>query len=222
MPEVDGAGGGDAPAARPYHHGDLPAALLDAVAALIREEGLEAVTLRAAARRAGVSHAAPAHHFGDKQGLLAAFADQGFERFAAALTNARSARSGTPAETLTAMGHAYLNFASEHRPWFEVMFRPELVGDHALGLVGPGGEAFTALLDQVTACFEPATTETEVLGIALSVWATTHGLAHLLLDGPLEHMQLGPTDALTDAVLTNVAAGMRAHPAWVGDNPDAR
>jgi AcrR family transcriptional regulator len=204
-------------ARRPYHHGDLPAALLDAVAWLIREQGLEAVTLRAAARRAGVSHAAPAHHFGDKSGLIAAFAHQGFDRFADALHAARRHNEGSPADGLRAMAHAYLAFARDHRPWFDVMFRPELVGEHLAQLADHGSGSFRILLDQVTDCFEPGISQTELLGFAVSAWATVHGLAQLLVDGPLESLQLGSSDALTDAVTATLLQGMRAHRAWVGD-----
>jgi AcrR family transcriptional regulator len=202
---------------RRYHHGDLPAALLDAVASLIHEQGLDAVTLRAAARRAGVSHAAPAHHFGDKSGLIAAFAHQGFDQFADSLLAARKSNEGSPAEGLRAMAHAYLAFARDHRPWFEVMFRPELVGEHLAQLADHGSGSFEILLDQVTDCFEPGIAQAELLGFAVSAWAVVHGLAQLLVDGPLEQLQLGSTVALTEAVTTTLLQGMRAHPAWVGD-----
>jgi len=74
--------------ARPYHHGDLPRVLLDTATQAILEVGPAAVSLRDLARRAGVSHAAPAYHFGDKAGLLTAVAVDGFERLAAALREA--------------------------------------------------------------------------------------------------------------------------------------
>lgn len=202
---------------RPYHHGDLPAALLAAVAELIREGGLGAVTLRAAARRAGVSHAAPAHHFGDKSGMIAAFARQGFDRFATQLRDARDATDGPPSQELAALALAYLAFAREHRPWFEVMFRPELIGAHADEVAEHGSGSFQVLLDQVNACFEEGTSEEEVLGMALSAWASVHGLAQLLVDGPLEKMDLAPPDMMAGAVLATVIRAFRAHPGWVGD-----
>jgi AcrR family transcriptional regulator len=203
---------------RPYHHGDLPTALLDAVAELIREGGLEAVSLRAAARRAGVSHAAPAHHFGDKSGLLAAFAVQGFVAFARALEDARDAVEGSPADGLRAMGLAYLDFAREHRPWFEVMFRPELVGDHHDEMAASGAGAFGVLLDQVTTCLGADAPDEDAVDLALAAWATVHGLAHLLVDGPLAAVSPQLSTAGGDLpALAVLVAGMRTHPRWVGD-----
>lgn len=203
--------------ARPYHHGDLPAALLEAVAELIREGGLEAVTLRAAARRAGVSHAAPAHHFGDKSGLLAAFGRQGFDRFTAHLGAARDQTDGPPAAQLGALALGYLAFARNHRPWFEVMFRPELIGEHTDHLAEYGRGSFEVLADQVRACFMAGTPEQDILGMSVAAWAAVHGLAQLLLDGPLEKMDLAPTDQLTGAVMATVVQGLKAHPGWIGD-----
>lgn len=102
---------------RGYHHGDLPRALLDAAVEVIAESGPAALSLRDLARRAGVSHAAPAHHFGDKAGLLTALAVQGFDLLADALRGA---------EDLLSAGVAYVDFAVGHRAHFDVMFRPDL------------------------------------------------------------------------------------------------
>src|SRR5215210_1552970 len=95
---------------RPYHHGDLRRALLDAAVEAIAADGPAAVSLRDLARRAGVSHAAPAHHFGDKAGLLTAVAAQGYQLLADTLTAARQ-RSGDFLE----VGVAYVRFAVDHR-----------------------------------------------------------------------------------------------------------
>lgn len=211
---------GDAPERpRPYHHGDLPAALLDAVGSLIEEQGLDAVTLRAAARRAGVSHAAPAHHFGDKGGLLAAFAEQGFQAFTKDLEEARASTPGTPAERMEAMGRAYLAFAKQHRPWFEVMFRPELIGAHRSEVSETGQRSFAVLVMQVSECLTPQTDPQEITGLAMAAWATVHGLAHLLTAGPAHDLEVAETEGMTDTVLATLLAGMRAHPGWIGDTP---
>jgi AcrR family transcriptional regulator len=107
--------------ARPYHHGDLPRALLDAAIQAILEVGPAAVSLRDLARRTGVSHAAPTHHFGDKAGLLTAVAADGFGRLAATLRETYEATG-----SFLEVGVAYVGFAVTHRAHFEVMFRPEL------------------------------------------------------------------------------------------------
>src|SRR3954471_14192155 len=103
---------------RPYHHGDLRRAVLAAGAEAIGGSGPAALSLRELARRAGVSHAAPAHHFGDKAGLLTAVAAEGYALFADALEAA--------GDDFHDVGLAYIRFAVDHRAHFEVMFRPEL------------------------------------------------------------------------------------------------
>src|SRR5215212_8272090 len=107
--------------ARPYHHGDLPRTLLQAALEAIAESGPGALSLRDLARRAGVSHAAPAYHFGDKAGLLTAVATEGYELLADALTRARET-----SDSFLDVGVAYVGFAVDHRAHFEVMFRPDL------------------------------------------------------------------------------------------------
>src|SRR6516162_2006808 len=104
---------------RPYHHGDLRPALLRAAVEAIGEAGPAAVSLRQVARRAGVTHAAAAYHFGDKAGLLTAVAAEGYRLLGEALAAARSAGS------FLDVGVAYVRFAVDHRAHFEVMYRPE-------------------------------------------------------------------------------------------------
>ena len=106
---------------QPYHHGDLRRAVLTAAVEAIDESGPAGISLRDLARRAGVSHAAPAHHFGDKAGLLTALAVEGYDMLADAVIAAHR-RTGDLVET----GVAYVRFAVDHRAHFEVMFRPDL------------------------------------------------------------------------------------------------
>ena len=106
---------------RPYHHGDLRPALLRAAVEAIGQAGPAAMSLREVARRAGVSHAAAAYHFGDKTGLLTAVAAQGYRMLTEELQNARDAH-----RSFLEVGVAYVRFAVSHRAHFEVMYRPEL------------------------------------------------------------------------------------------------
>ena len=107
-----------------YHHGDLPNALLATVAEIVAEKGAAKVSLREAARRAGVSHSAPAHHFGNKEGMLAAFAERGFEILRDEMATARQeAAGGSALGGLGAVGAAYVRFAVDRKPYFDVMFR---------------------------------------------------------------------------------------------------
>jgi AcrR family transcriptional regulator len=108
-------------AKRTYHHGDLRRALLAAAADAITEHGVAALSMRDLARRAGVSHAAPTHHFGDKAGLLTALATEGFELLARALATSRLASN-----SFLEMGVSYVRFAVTRSSHFEVMFRPDL------------------------------------------------------------------------------------------------
>src|SRR5688500_2975476 len=106
---------------RPYHHGHLRQAILAAAVDALTESGPARLSLRDLARRAGVSHAAPAHHFGDKAGLLSAVAAEGYNLLADALTAAQQ-HTGDFLD----VGVAYVRFAIDHRAHFEVMFRPDL------------------------------------------------------------------------------------------------
>jgi AcrR family transcriptional regulator len=111
-----------------YHHGNLRAALLRAAEEIIRESGVEGLTLRACARRAGVSHGAPAHHFGNITGLLTEFAAEGFER----LTEAMSPKNVEDADDeLQAAGLGYIQFAMRWPEHFRVMWRTELLNQES-------------------------------------------------------------------------------------------
>lgn len=171
---------------RGYHHGRLPQALLKATAKLVAEEGVGALSLREVARRAGVSHGAPAHHFGDKAGLLTALATQGFELFTAAQIAARDAAGDDALRRFGATGYAYVTFAVEHRAHFEIMFRPELLRKDDAGLVAASDAAYAVLrgvvADAQRAGFLPDR-DPEI--VAVTAWSQAHGMAMLWLTGNL-------------------------------------
>jgi len=162
--------------ARPYHHGDLPRALLDAAVQAILEVGPAAVSLRDLARRAGVSHAAPAHHFGDKAGLLTAVAADGFRRLAATLRNTYEATG-----SFLEVGVAYVRFAVTHRAHFEVMFRPELYRTDDPELVRARAAA-RALLYPPAAEAANRPDGGDDLRAGVAAWSLVHGLATLWLN----------------------------------------
>ena len=108
----------------PYHHGALHEALLKAAETILERDGLSGLTLRAAAREAGVSHAAPTHHFGDMTGLLSELAAAGFRKFGA-MMGAAAATEVSAGDRMDAMGEAYVAFAREHPSMFLLMFRSE-------------------------------------------------------------------------------------------------
>ncbi len=173
-------------ARRPYHHGDLRRALLAAAEAILERDGLPALTLRAAAREAGVSHAAPAHHFGDLAGLLSELAAVGFGRFADRLGDAAAAAA--PADRLTAQGLAYVAFARAHPGLFTLMFRGERLDMQRPALREAADRARRMLADAVAARqTQGALPRSPMQQVAAGVapWALAHGLAMLLIDGRL-------------------------------------
>ncbi len=160
---------------RSYHHGDLRRALLDAAIESITEEGSASFSLRDLARRIGVSHAAPAHHFGDKTGLLTALAAEGYGLLADA-----QARVWTETGDFLEVGVAYVRFALDHPAHFEVMYRPELVHAHDPELVAARARSGSFL-------YGPAGTlvEGEALSAGVAGWALVHGIVALWVNGNL-------------------------------------
>lgn len=154
--------------------------------ALVAEKGVRAVSFREVARRAGVSHQAPYHHFGDHKGILLAIAKEGFAALGDALDTAASARSD-PLDALTASGLAYVRFAEEHVGHFRVMFQHDLVDVFADQQPLPEAECTFGVLMRLS--------ETAVQGgygvgltapeIAHLCWSCVHGLANLLVEGVL-------------------------------------
>jgi AcrR family transcriptional regulator len=174
------------PKKAPYHHGDLREALLSAALAILEEgEGVAGLSLREAARRAGVSAMAPYRHFADKEALLAAVATIGFERLGKALA-AADADSDSKA-ALNAQGVSYVAFACAQPALFRLMF-----GTHAptkCGALGAAADvAFHLLADRVAAQAPPALT----MPLTLASWALVHGLAMLAVDGQLAQFGASP------------------------------
>jgi AcrR family transcriptional regulator len=163
-----------------YHHGGLRAALIEAGAQLLAERGLEGFSLRECARRAGVSPAAPAHHFGDARGLLTAIAARGFAEFGAALEAAQAGLS-TRSIRLRAQGRAYVRFARANRAIFDLMWRSAVLNQADPELRRAADSAFATLLSAV-----PDSGQGKRNPNAAAAWALVHGYARLALDGPLE------------------------------------
>ncbi len=175
---------------RTYHHGNLRRTIIDAAVQAITESGPAGWSLRELARRANVSHAAPAHHFGDKTGLLTAVAAEGFELFADAL-----ARAG---DDLLDLGTAYVRFATDHRAYFEVMFRPELYRADDPEVTRARARAGD-LLTKGTRTL--ATGEEQERTAALAAWSIVHGFSTLWLSGALPDDLTGPPETAARPVL---------------------
>jgi AcrR family transcriptional regulator len=182
---------GEAGERESYHHRGLRLALISAADAILRERGVEGFTLREAARRAGVSAAAPGHHFGNSAGLLTEVAILGFEELTRALQQASTIKPATA--RLRAQGIAYARFALKHPGRFHLMFRHDLLlaGDDRLEARGEA--AFGELEHTIRALRalphdQPIDAASQA--ILLGVWSTVHGFAHLALDGKFD--RLGP------------------------------
>jgi AcrR family transcriptional regulator len=181
-----------------YHHGDLRRALLDAAAEVIAESGPVALSLRDLARRAGVSHAAPAHHFGDKAGLLTALATEGYERLYAEL-------QASGGEGFLGLGVAYVRFALANPAHFEVMFQPSLFHTDEPVLSAARERARAALYagaGELTG--EAGQADAERLA-GLAGWSMAHGFAMLKLSGSMPQSHATP-DQEARAVLGQLAA----------------
>jgi AcrR family transcriptional regulator len=165
--------------ARRYHHGNLRRAVLAAAVEAITEVGPAGVSLRDLARRAGVSHAAPAHHFGDKAGLLTALAAEGYGLLADALEAAQQRT-----QDFLEVGVAYVRFAVEHRAHFEVMFRPDLYHPDDPAVLAARERASNALSGGIGSIpTGQAGPDARIAGVA--AWSLVHGFATLWLNGAL-------------------------------------
>lgn len=156
---------------KPYHHGDLRAALLAAAEAELTEKGVEGFSLRAVAKRAGVSHAAPAHHFGDTGGLLTALAVEGFTRFQDTL-DAREVGATDARDRAVRAGLGYLEFALARPALFRLIFssaRPDFASPD---LIAAANRAYQHLVGLVTTL---GGGESDVIAL----WAASHGIADL-------------------------------------------
>ena len=197
--------------ARPYHHGYLKEALVNAAVALVAEVGPQGFTLREVARRAGVSHNAPYRHYRDKDELLAAVARQGFERLTAAMKRA-AAQGQTPPERLRLCGRGYVNFALRWPEHFAVMFdlpsNREKYPEYAMA----GREAFDTLLKFIVGCQEAGLLAAgDPEPPALAAWSIVHGIAKLAIS---HHLPFGPAAVLefTDQASRMMLSGMARAP----------
>jgi len=171
--------------AHAYHHGDLRAALLRSALELIAENDLARLSLRKVAERAGVSYAAPYHHFANKNDLLAAVAALAFDDLRVRLESAvRQKRS--PMRRLEAALHAYLDFAIENPSYFRVMSMPE----HAYVETAEGRAkleavqvCFTLLLDLVAEAGSRSREDPALRSLAVTVYAALRGFVGLCIDG---------------------------------------
>jgi AcrR family transcriptional regulator len=170
--------------ARPYHHGNLRATLLEAADAVLAERGAHALTLRDVARAAGVSHGAPYHHFAGLNDLLAAVAERGFDALGDAMAQAVAVPDTR--EQLLRVSQAYVACARESPERFRLMFGPLLASkDEHPALQAAARRAFGFVLNAAI-----AHDKKHGVDLAIAGWSLAHGLSHLLIDGAFEGLPM--------------------------------
>ncbi|WP_432086261.1 TetR/AcrR family transcriptional regulator [Streptomyces sp. bgisy095] len=187
-----------------YHHGDLRAACLRAARELLEEDGSAGLSLRAVARRAGVSATAPYRHYADREALVSAVAAEGYRELAEDLTAAHPAPS-TP-DDLAAVAVAYVRFALEHPALFRAMFAEPCDPTSEERVAATA--AISAYVQGIVRDAFPGVDDPDAL--STTVWALVHGLAFLHLDGKLD---TSTPEAVADRVRTSVSALFAVSPA---------
>jgi AcrR family transcriptional regulator len=199
----------------PYHHGALREALLEAAERVLERDGLAGLTLRAVAREAGVSHAAPTHHFGDLTGLVSELAAIGFRQFNDAMASSCAA-AATPLERMLARPKAYVAYAQAHPGMYGLMFRTERLDYSRPSLHEAAECSFAGLANAIGAMRQE-----QISGGALTLdqgaaiaraWSMVHGFTTLLLDGRLkdilDRLPKGTTaEGLLEAMLKSTVVG---------------
>lgn len=186
-----------------YHHGDLARALLEEASTVLEESGTDAISLRDLARRLGVSHAAPGHHFAGRWGLLSALAADGFAMLADVL---ETAMEGPPETWRAETGRAYVRFALAHPQRYRLMFTTGITsGDCEESLAYQSSRAYMALLTAVHRGMPDMAPDDYRLGASeLRAWSLVHGAVMLWIDG-----QLGSaTEAEFLRLVDEITAGM--------------
>lgn len=196
-----------AQAPAPYHHGDLRAALIEATEALLAERGIEGFTLREAARRAGVSAAAPMHHFGSAAGLLTEVSILGFEELTRCLRAGTETGGSDPAKRLRGQGMGYVQFALAYPARFQLMFRKDRL-THEDRLKVAGDAAFAELefaIRDYTGWGRKKPLNRATQAALLGAWSIVHGFAHLALEERFgEHTGNAHTSDFVESVLPEV------------------
>ncbi len=187
-----------------YHHGDLRAVLLQAGEAELAARGIEGFSLRGVAKRAGVSHAAPAHHFRDVNGLLTALAAVGFRRFVQS-QEARQKRAETDAlSQLVAAGLGYIDFAMANPALFRLMFSSDRPDRESEELHAAAAAAHRKLIEDVARLHEAHSSRSEPdQAEVMRTWAIAHGFADLMNSKRLKPL-LAMRKADRDAMLADM------------------
>ena len=199
---------------KPYHHGDLHQEILCAACELLEEHNIASLSLRQVAKRVGVSHTAPYRHFKDKEDLLAGVAGVGFKQLTQKMAAAVAANIDDPAAQLQELAHGYVNMALRHPQCTQLMFSGILPCDDTYPeLKASGDTAFDGLKSIIEeGQSSGAFVKGEVEALALSAWATIHGLASLIISGNLADILSISVDTrqITDSVTSTMLDGLKS------------
>ncbi|MGD9213039.1 MAG: TetR/AcrR family transcriptional regulator [Desulfobacteraceae bacterium] len=196
-----------------YHHGNLKKALITKALDIIREEGVAGLSLRKAARRVGVSHAAPAHHFGDLVGFLEAIAEEGFQLLLQEMEGAVNQLSDAdPLTRLRTIGMSYITFALEHVDYFKVMHCARLAEKSLFqGLDSGRRKVYQQLVNCAADCHRcQLITADDPIKAGLFVWITIHGYAVLAVNGQMDDKGFQTDDGrLAEMVINMVCSKLQ-------------
>ncbi len=198
---------------KPYHHGDLKTALLVEAERILEAEGIQALTLRAAARGVGVSHTAPQNHFGDLTGLLSDLAADGHRRMGQTLSEAVATAGDEPRQKLRAMGRGYIAFARAHPGLFTLMFRSERLDASRPALKEAIVTSRQALRDAVVSASGagPEMAPVDLAARSVAVWSLVHGYTMLMLEGRLKGTLAMIPDETPESLFEAVLAAVRVN-----------
>ena len=194
---------------KPYHHGDLRRGLLESAAAILEREGPSALSLRAVAREAGVSPAAPYYHFRDKDELLAAIAREGFGQLKQAM-EAACEGVGDPQEKVSAVGAAYVTFARAHPALYRVMYDCARSGADLPDSMDPDS-AFMLVRNALAEAGGNHLSDTDVHLAAIATWCAAHGLAEMAAFKQFTHLKdaCGGEEPFLRAIFNHMGLGPR-------------
>lgn len=194
-----------------YHHGDLPNGLRHAAAELLAERGVAGFSLREVARRAGVSHAAPAHHFGDAEGLLTSVAIEAFQHLTAE-TEAAVAGIEDPVEALAQVGRAYVSISVRHPGHCAIVFRKDAIDADDPDYQLWGERAFEVLRSTIQRLADERNPDLDVLQASFLCHAMVQGLVELhgtmVGLGARRDVDVAAVEDLADAFTRQLVAGL--------------
>ena len=197
-----------------YHHGDLRTALIDSALEIIGEIGPQGLTIREVARRAGVSHAAPYRHFDDKDDLILAVVEKGFELLQDTMEEARKNAGEDPLEQFAASGESYFLFALEYPTYYRVMFSGDLLNSTGHeSLRHTSTHFFQQMINDIKSCQEMGIVrEGDPLLQAISIVSTVHGYVSLANDNRIDHLVGGEYTGreIQDFVMSAIFEGLGA------------